>query len=458
MKREGEDPMDQLFDQMSRRRFLISAGAAGALVASGGLLAACGSSSSSSGGNSKVIGEKAKGSVSADEIAELKRVVGPFDGPLGGDLTFPLGLSVPQSGQGAVYTTFFTRGPKLAVQHIKALGGPNIQLNIQDNGTGSPQAGVSNMRKFKAGGASVALTTYIADLGAQLPLAKNYEILLLDGAGGTGGLPASPYFWGTRANPEIDAVAGLFKYLDSAHPGIKSVSYAGSDLGKLTNDQVKKAIAKECSSRGHKFPDFLLFPVGKTDYSGEISQLKSASPDFIICGAFARDAGYFIKQARAAFPKVPIAEFGHTPDEVQIAGSAYDGVLLADDYFQPNQPTNPWAKLFVSSYQRAFNQLPDYYAASLYEDTFMVWQLIRKVLAQKGDVKKGSDLQKALEADPTFPTVYGTDPAHAPTLSLDPATHSVAKREMGVYEWSGGDMQPRAYFGIGASDFKLVSS
>jgi len=457
MSHNDEDPIVDVPPGISRRGFLLKSGATGVLLASGGVLAACGSGSDE-GAGAKVIAEKAKGTATAEQVAELKRVLGPLEGPLGGDLKFGLGLSVPQSGQGAVYTTYFTRGPKLAAQHIKALGGPDIQLNIQDNGTGNPQAGVANMRKFKAAKNPVALTTYIADLGSQIPLAKTYEILLLDGAGGTGGLPAAPYFWGTRANPEIDAVPGLFKYLDAKGTQIKKVSYSGTDLGAVTNDQVKAAIKKECSSRGWDFPDFLTSKVGTTDYSNEISKIKGTNPEFIICGYFARDAGYFIKQARAAFSDATIAEFGHTPDEIKLAGSAYDGVLLASDYFQAKHPTNPWAKLFVDSYQKAFNQEPNYYSASLYEDTFMVWQLIRKLLADKGDLSKGSEFQAALEADPTFPTVYGSDPNRAPSLTLDTKRHSVSQRGMGVYEWASGDMQPRAYFGLGGSDFQMVKS
>ena len=39
---------------------------------------------------------------------------------------------------------------------------------------------------------------------------------------------------------------------------------------------------------------------------------------------------------------------------------------------------------------------------------------------------------------------------------LDPKTHSVQKREMGVFEYKGGKVTPHAFFGIDGADYKSV--
>ena len=42
------------------------------------------------------------------------------------------------------------------------------------------------------------------------------------------------------------------------------------------------------------------------------------------------------------------------------------------------------------------------------------------------------------------------------TYTLDPTTHSVIKREMGVFEYKGGKVTPKAFFGIGGDGYRLA--
>ena len=51
-------------------------------------------------------------------------------------------------------------------------------------------------------------------------------------------------------------------------------------------------------------------------------------------------------------------------------------------------------------------------------------------------------------------SVYGGDDNTVGTYTLDPKTHSVVKRGMGVFEYKDGKVTPKAFFGIGGDDFK----
>ena len=83
-----------------------------------------------------------------------------------------------------------------------------------------------------------------------------------------------------------------------------------------------------------------------------------------------------------------------------------------------------------------------------------MWEVIRRVPKSGGDIKSGDALDKALQTNLTVVSVYGGDDTTVGTFTLDPDTHSVIKREMGVFEYKAGKVTPKAFFGIGGEDFR----
>ena len=62
---------------------------------------------------------------------------------------------------------------------------------------------------------------------------------------------------------------------------------------------------------------------------------------------------------------------------------------------------------------------------------FIVWELVKRVIADGGDPMSGADLQAALEKDPTFKTILGGSDTNVATLSLSTQDHS-GSRPMSV--------------------------
>jgi branched-chain amino acid transport system substrate-binding protein len=338
------------------------------------------------------------------------------------------------------------------------MGGPSFTFNIQDNGTGDPQAGVANMRTFKAAGNTLVLTSYIADLGSQIPLAKQYELLLLDPGGGTSALTGKPYFWGMREAPVIDPMPGIFKYIDGAFPDARSVAFCGSDFGAAINDATKAAIEKEIKSRGWEMKEFLLTRVGATSYAAEIAKLRTAEADILLMGEYARDQGYFLKQFRGAGLDWPIIGFAHTDDIRDIAGTALDGVLFGAAFFLPEKPTSDFAALFAKEYQSSFDEAAGSDAAHYYDASFAMWQIVRDTLRAGRDVRSGSDLQDALAANADFPSVFGGEGTTPGRMVLSPETHSMESQTMGIFENKpDGSVAPLAYFNRNALDYTPVT-
>ena len=64
---------------------------------------------------------------------------------------------------------------------------------------------------------------------------------------------------------------------------------------------------------------------------------------------------------------------------------SYDkvGWTFAYDYFDANNPISPLAKLFVDEFKKEYGEDPDFYAANFYENTFVMWEVIRRVLQER---------------------------------------------------------------------------
>ena len=81
-----------------------------------------------------------------------------------------------------------------------------------------------------------------------------------------------------------------------------------------------------------------------------------------------------------------------------------------------------------------------------------MWEVIRRVLKSGGDINERRRPRQGA-AGRTSPSSASTAATTSTvgTYTLDPTTHSVIKREMGVFEYKGGKVTPKAFFGIGGS-------
>jgi branched-chain amino acid transport system substrate-binding protein len=201
-----------------------------------------------------------------------------------------------------------------------------------------------------------------------------------------------------------------------------------------------------------------LVPPGTQDYSQVLPKIKSNEPDVLLCGLYGQDPGSFMNQLSTFGLKSQIVGFEFTPDGVNASKGAFDkdGWTFAYDYFDASNPISPLAKLFVAEFKKKYGELPDFYAANFYENTLVMWEVIRRVLAKGGDINDGTQLDAALRDNLTVVSVYGGDASTLGTYTLDPVSHSVQKRTMGVFTYKGGKVTPHVFFGIGGADYKKV--
>lgn len=392
------------------------------------------------------------------EVGQIRQYLGPInpkDAAKGKKLG--VGVTVALSGEGSVWGTVQLKGAQLAAKQIKELGGPDFNIISADNKSGDPSAGVEAARKLAADGVGMGLTSYTADVGSMLPEMKKAKILSFDGGGGTSVFAeGSPYFWGSRAVTPGDALPGVLKYTQETDPEAKRVAMIFWDLGGELNKVVEENAKKQIEEAGMELVLYEPTQIGTTDFTTTIQHISDSDPDVVLAGVYGIEVANFMKQYVSAGEETPLFGFDITAQAREAGGSALNEYKYAFDYFDSDAPSNGWAKIFVDTYEEAYGSQPDFYAANFYEDMFILWDLVRRVESKGGDPESGEQLQKALEEEPQFPSVYGGTPTEAGTIAFDLTTHSVAKRPMGLFEYSTESEESKllASFDIDGADFQ----
>jgi len=222
---------------------------------------------------------------------------------------------------------------------------------------------------------------------------------------------------------------------------------------------VKKDILAKIEAAGFKFNGlYELTAVGSQDYSQVLPKIKSNEPDVLLLGLYGQDPGSFINQSVTSGIKSTKIGFEFTPDGVKASKGSYDSVgwTFTYDYFDPGSAQSDLGKLFVSEFKSAYGEEPDFYAANYYENLLDLWEVVRRVIKKGGDPNKGEQLDAALQENLTLPSVYGGNGSTIGSFTLDPKTHSVQKREMGVFEYKSGKVSPKAFFGLDGAGFRTV--
>lgn len=412
-------------------------------------LSACGS------GGSGVSAEDAKA-----QAADLVEILGIADGAdLGADVRFTLGAALTLSGPSAANGASMQNAIELAVEQIKAAGGPALRLSVKDIKGPDPVAAKQAASELAAEGVPAKITSMGDGLGAMLADTDKDKILSLDGVGGAQVFTqGTEYFYGTREVAPSDAVPGALEWFKKAHPEGRTVGLVGVDLGPL-NKAIQADVRAKIEAAGLTF-NGLWETVAPTsqDYASVIAKVRKNEPDLLWVAFGGAAPGAFVAQAKTAGVGSELLGIEFTGEAAKAAKGVFDsdGFKFAMDYFDAAAPANPLAKLFTEAYRKAYDAEPDFYAANAYEETLMVWDLIRRVTAAGGDPNDSAQLKAALEKDPKFASVYGGDDTAVGSLEIDLKTHGVARRPMGVFEYKAGKVTPLATYDVGAQDFRLA--
>jgi len=126
---------------------------------------------------------------------------------------------------------------------------------------------------------------------------------------------------------------------------------------------------------------------GDVDFKAQLTKIKAANPDAIVCSCLAEEAANIILQTRALGMKQPfIGGNGlNSPKLFEIAKDAGDNTLMGSPWSPEN--TTPANKAFIAAYKAKFNVDPDQFAAQAYDALHIVTEALKKVKLT-GDIGK----------------------------------------------------------------------
>lgn len=386
-------------------------------------LAACGSDS----GSDDNSGSEPTANSNDPAVAALNEFFGAGGEEGGEGVTVNNGMLLAMTGEGSYFGRVMSQGSKLAASQIKAAGGPTFNTTISDHENGDIQAGVTATRRMiTQDEISTLQTSYGAVSEAIIPLIQQAGVLTFNGGGPSPGQVGKDFLWNNRMLFGDAPAAGGLAWLAKHNPDAKRLAIVGT-AENATNaiENLVPEIWPEVQSGG-TIATTQIHSVGTTDFSSVVAKVRASNADAVWVGSFGNDVGYLVKDLRQGGFEGPIMAIEFTTDACKVAPKEMGTAFVSADYFDPNTQ-NPLGQAFVKSYRQEYGEDPDFFAANYYEQLLIVWDLVRRVIADGGDPTSGADLQEALIADPTFPSPYGGGKGEAGEITFDTERHTVSK-------------------------------
>lgn len=355
----------------------------------------------------------------------------------GEGVTLNGGMLLAMTGAGSFFGDVMSKGAQLAADQIREAGGMDYQITIADHNNGDvPTALTEVKRMISQDDIRVLQTSYGAPSEAIAPLIAEAPVLTLNGGGSSPGQLSKDFLWQNRMVFAEDPATGALAWLNAQYPDAKKLALIGTMENGVGVFEETAPVAWAKLTGGEVVVGEI-HDVGDTDFKGIASKIKSAGADAILSVSFGDDLGYQVKAVREAGIDVPFMGIEFTGQAASIAGASYDTFNFATDFYSTDNP-NPWNQCFVEAYQAKYGEDPEYYGSNYYEQVFIFWDLVKRVLAAGGDPTDPTQLQDALMADPTFKSVYGGTESVVGEVTLNGTDHSISK-PMGVFSVQDGE-------------------
>lgn len=281
------------------------------------------------------------------------------------------------SGPAAKYGTMIKAGFDLAAAEVNAKGGVlhgrPLALIYEDSAAQKEQA-INAAKKLIARDHVLALLgpTLSNEMFAIGPVVNERGLPIIGTSNTAKGITdIGPFIFRTSL-PESDVLPVTLKAAQAKF-GIKRVALLYSNDDAFTRsgfDVFKETLEK----MGIEIAAIETFSVKDTDFSAQLTKVKSLGVDALVVSALAEAGGGLVLQARqlGIAKTVPIIGGNgfNSPKIAEIAGDAADGVVIGSPWFIGKEGTR--SKAFVESFRKTYNQDPDQFAAQAYDTLFIL--------------------------------------------------------------------------------------
>lgn len=314
-----------------------------------------------------------------------------------------VGAIIFQTGDAAQYGVWVKNGLEMAKDEINSKGGINgqpIELSYEDDKTDA-QTAVTVMNKLLA---TQNLPIIISGLTSKstlaiAPIAESKKVVLFS--------PCS-------SSPDITNSGDyIFRnWTSDNEEGRLMAEYAYNNLGyrnmatlTINNDYglgLQKVFSQRFKELGGTIVSSEEFPERTTNFRTIIAKLKSQKFDAIYLPSHAKEVGSFLKQMKEnnlSFKVLGCVTY-ESPELIQIAGDAAEGVIFTTPAFNPDA-TDSTIQKFSAEYQKRFGSKPENFAAHSYD----ALNIIALAIQKGGYISDG--IKNALYQISNYPGVSG---------------------------------------------------
>jgi branched-chain amino acid transport system substrate-binding protein len=285
------------------------------------------------------------------------------------------------TGPNNKYGTAIKNGFDLALESVNknggVLGGRPLAIAYEDSAGNKDQA-INAVRQLigRSKAPLILGPTLSNEMFAAGPVANERKIPIVGTSTTANGITAmGPYVFRTSL-PEADVVPVTLKTAQQKL-GVKKVAvmYANDDaFSKSGYDVMKGALEK----LGIQTLTTETFGTKDTDFSAQMTKVKSVNPDAIVVSCLVEPAaGILLAKKAQGFPsnvRVIGGNGFNSPKIAEIAGDAAEGTLVGSPWFIGK--ADPASQKFVEAYKAKYNAEPDQFAAQAYDTLFIVAKAI----------------------------------------------------------------------------------
>ena len=311
-----------------------------------------------------------------------------------------IGVILPLTGDRAAFGQNSKKGLDLAAKEINMTSTSKYKLLlIPEDSRGKAQTAISSFIKLINEDVKIVVGPISSqEVLAIAPIAESKKVILFSpGASSPEITSAGEYIIRNVPSDVYEASLMAEFTFDSLYLKRIAIIYNNSDYGV----GVEKVFEKKMKERGG---DVLAigFSPEVTDFKSHLQRFKDYHPDAIYFVGYT-ELGKMIKQAKEMGFNCQFLTTAIFEDQsiLKVASSTSEGIIFTSITFDISNPS-PRAKRFVEMYKKAYNELPDGYAAVAYDAIHIISNAIRYSQDHRCSVKD------ALYKTKNFPALLGT--------------------------------------------------
>lgn len=307
-----------------------------------------------------------------------------------------VGATLPLTGFGAPYGLSMKEGMEIGIADAQeALDGTTLKLEMTDSQAAAGPA-VSEGRKLMADeGAAVVATAFSAPPLAQLSIAEQYQVPLMNAGGNTPDLANHEWLF----NNSFGVAQGGYAMMDYAHNelGVNSLAVIVDSSYPESMPDAYIELWNEVAPGEPISVEYIASDT--TDAGPNIDKLLAGDPDAFFLSTNGAALSLVLNQLVQRNISIPVLS-----NDGAILGAPEAATLPFLVYYANNSTVA--SEEFTAAYNEAYGKDPDFLALAYYNMSLVIGQVVAK-LQESGEEINGANFQNVLADTSNTYTVDG---------------------------------------------------